>query len=93
MRKKAEIEAAENEFFDRVWFERKKVMIANIADGIEKMPPKDIVDGMRKAYQEVEAKYGRESLTVHDDFEWGMVNGTLSTLRWVLGDDWENLDT
>jgi hypothetical protein len=28
MRKKAEIQVAEDEFCDRVWFERKKVMIA-----------------------------------------------------------------
>lgn len=93
MRKKQEILEAEQEFFDRVWFERKKVMIANIADGIEKLPPNDILEGARKAYQEVEAKYGRESLTVHDDFEWGMINGKLSALRWMLGDEWDMLDS
>jgi hypothetical protein len=29
----------------------------------------------------------------HNDFEWGMLNGKLSALRWVMGDDWDMLDT
>ena len=27
------------------------------------------------------------------DFEWGMVNGKLSAIRWMLGDEWDMLDT
>ncbi len=27
------------------------------------------------------------------DFHWGMLSGKLSTLRWVMGDEWDNLDS
>jgi hypothetical protein len=28
-----------------------------------------------------------------DDFEWAMWNGKLAALRWVLGEEWDFLDT
>jgi hypothetical protein len=92
-RNESEIIAAEEEFFDRVWYNRKLVMLENIAAGIEKMPPEDIMAGMRRGMRKVEAKYGGQDNLVYDDFEWGMVNGKLSALRWVLGDEWDFLDT
>jgi len=27
------------------------------------------------------------------DFEWGMINGKLSAIRWMLGEEWDMLDT
>ena len=41
----------------------------------------------------MEAEYGRKNLGPYDDFEWGMLNGKLSAIRWVMGDEWDMLDT
>jgi PIN domain len=52
-----------------------------------------IWEAAEKSARRVEAKYGLEELGPWTDFEWGMINGKLSALRWVLGDDWDMLDT
>lgn len=38
-------------------------------------------------------KLGEGNYGPYTDFEWGMVNGKLSALRWVLGEDWDELYT
>lgn len=93
MRTKKEILEAEEEFFDRVWYNRKLVMLERIQRGDEDMPDEDLMDTVTAAMRKVEAKYGGEANLIYDDFEWGMVNGKLSALRWMLGDDWDFLDT
>jgi hypothetical protein len=46
------------------------------------------------ATRQLEAKWGSESSGPWDDFEWGIMNGKMSALNWVLGSDWESsLDT
>jgi hypothetical protein len=39
----------------------------------------------------VEAMFGKDTLGPYSDIEWGMILGKLSALRWVHGDNWENL--
>ncbi|HCI2922802.1 MULTISPECIES: PIN domain-containing protein [Pseudomonadota] len=52
-----------------------------------------IWEGMLAAMKRAEEELGTEELGPWTDFEWGMINGKLSAIRWVLGDEWDMLDT
>lgn len=40
--------------------------------------------------KQMEKKYGGRKNLVYDDFEWGFLQGKMSALRWVFGDEWES---
>lgn len=98
-----EILAAMDELFDKVWYNRHMNRMYNLENGDIEIVPKgtqrygnnvihqDILDGALASAQRVREKY--EDTGPWDDFEWGMLNGKLSTLRWILGDEWDMLDT
>jgi hypothetical protein len=103
-----EILEAIDGFTDKVWYSRHQLLRERIENGKteiverETFPIKnhdrrpvqrDIWEGALKAAAKVERRFGLESLGPWDDFEWGMINGKLSALRWVLGDEWDMLDT
>lgn len=102
----SEILEAENELENKVWYNRHQVRAEKIdAEEIKIIPKKDfsiatsqstIVDeiwkGAKKSALKIEKKYGSENLQ-WDNFEWGMLNGKLSALRWVMGDEWDSLYT
>ena len=107
-RRLSEIVAAIDELFHKVWYNRHQVARQKIERGEtriverETFPMKDhrrrpiqrdVWEVALKAASKVEKKYGLENLGPWDDFEWGMLNGKLSALRWVLGDEWDMLDT
>lgn len=92
MRSQSEIIAAEEEFFDRVWHERHLIGIQEHERG-DRVMAADIYRRALEAAEEVRARWGDDKLGPYTDFEWGMVNGKLSALRWVLGEDWDFLDT
>jgi len=83
---------ANDEFFDKVWYDRHQSLRTRVNAGKDKVHP-EIWKGALKSAKRVEAKYGKKNLGPHSDFEWGMINGKLSALRWVLGDEWDMLDT
>jgi hypothetical protein len=85
---------AEQEFCDVIWYDRKLVLQQKLKAGTERIDP-EIKKGMHSAMRRMEARYGKKKLRNYykDDFGWGMLSGKLSALRWVLGDEWDMLDT
>jgi len=77
---------------DKIWYNRHLCLREKIASGQTKVDS-DVWKGALKAAQVVEKRYPKSELGPWDDFDWGMLNGKLSTLRWVLGDEWDMLDT
>lgn len=49
--------------------------------------------GALKSRAKARKKLGEGNYGPYSDFEWGMVNGKLSALRWILGEDWDELYT
>ncbi|MDP6873478.1 MAG: PIN domain-containing protein, partial [Alphaproteobacteria bacterium] len=107
-RRFTEIIAAIDELYDKVWYNRHmnwrekieagKIKIVEketfpIRDHSTRPIQRDVWEGALKAAARKEREYGAENLGPWDDFEWGMLNGKLSALRWVLGDEWDMLDT
>jgi hypothetical protein len=103
-----EILEAEDLFFNQVWYNRHWGLRIGVQEGRIKVVEKetyprrpgapetvqgDVWKGALKAAARVERRYGKKNLGPWDDFEWGMINGKLSALRWVLGDEWDMLDT
>jgi hypothetical protein len=84
-RQLTQIEEAAHKFQELVWYNRKFAVD-------ETKHPRYIIEAMRKAMREVEAKYPGET-GPWNDIKWGMILGKLSALRWVLGDEWDSLDT
>jgi hypothetical protein len=102
----SEILEAEDELEQKIWYNRHKNREYHIEKGkikliereefdiktSQKTIIKDIWEGALESAKKVENIYGKENL-IFTDFEWGMLNGKLSALRWVIGNDWDNLDT
>jgi len=91
----AQIVEAEQEFFDWVSYVRDHVHY----DEDDPETPDDLRVRVREWRARMEAKYGRDSLHEaigpgHDlAWQYGYISGKLATLRWVLGSEWDFLDT
>ena len=53
----------------------------------------EIWAGALKSARRLEKKYRKDNLGPYSKFEWGMINGKLSALRWAFGDEWDELYT
>ena len=81
----------EDEEWDE-FFEEPRSMRYKVENGLETVDPQ-IWAGALKSAERVIQQYGEENLGPYSDFEWGMLNGKLSALRWVMGEDWDELYT
>jgi hypothetical protein len=59
----------------------------------QRMTVDSVWTGALAAAKKTEDEVGIENLGPWTDFEWGMLNGKLSALRWVMGNEWDFLDT
>lgn len=89
----AEILQAEQEFFDKVWYVRKLILKEKVEAGEREPLPPGGMDAIEASMRAIEERYGAENVGPWDDWGWGFVHGKLSALRWVLGDEWDSLDT
>lgn len=104
----SEILEAEDLLFHQVWYNRHWNLRIAVEEGRVKVVEKetyprapgaretvqrDVWSGALRAARQVEKRFGKKNLGPWDDFEWGMINGKLSALRWMTGDDWDMLDT
>jgi PIN domain-containing protein len=107
-RRFVEITEAISKLLDQVWYNRHQVWNGKLERGeavlIENHEDRgkdpfglrihrSVWEGAERSARKMEGKYGLDDLGPWDDFEWGMINGKLSTLRWVLGEEWDMLDT
>jgi hypothetical protein len=103
-----EIGEAIDELMTKIWYDRHQVARQKIARGKEKVVDKlpdvpwprrknliqrNIWQGALRSAEKVEKRFGKENLGPWSKFEWGMMNGKVSALRLVLGEDWDELYT
>lgn len=89
-----EIVLAEQALFDRIWYHRSLQRDYRLEDqGLnEELAEHRSIATLGR--DRVESTYTAPGeLGPYSDFELGMLNGKLSAIRWVLGSEWDFLDT
>lgn len=92
VRTENEVYSKLEELVDQIWYNRHQVLKEKVLKNNAIVAP-EIWGGALAAAKRIEEKYGEENLWHESDFEWGILNGKLSTLRWLTGDEWDMLDT
>jgi hypothetical protein len=91
-RSEEEVYSAIEKIVDQIWYNRHQVLKEKVLKN-EVSVASEIWKGALAAAKKIEKKYGEENLWHESDFEWGMLNGKLSALRWLTGDEWDMLGT
>lgn len=78
--------------FNRLWYGQSE---AAVTDQRPEGYTADVWEKALVAARRIEAEVGPEVLRqdVEDQFNWGMLSGKISAIRWVLGDEWDTLDS
>lgn len=92
LRTEEEVYSALERLVDQIWYNRHQGLKERVAKKETTVAP-EIWKGALMAAKKIEKKYGKENLWHESDFEWGMLNGKVSALRWLMGDEWDMLDT
>jgi hypothetical protein len=91
-RGRTEISEAAHLLWNQVWYNRHQYFRAVEEEEATKFGREAVIGG-RDAAKRVEEEFGLGNLGPWTDFEWGMINGKLSALNWVMGEEWDMLDT
>jgi len=91
-RSRGEVIKQQETLREKVWWNRHQNRLWNISIGKEEVRCERISAAANKSARRIEKKYGKKNLG-WSDLEWGILNGQLSALRWVLGEEWDMLDT
>ena len=83
---------AEQELYDKIWYDRHQMYKELLNSKNDPQIAKNLWPGAHKTEKNIEKRYGKKSLGPWSGFEWGMLNGKLSALRWALGSKWDKLD-
>lgn len=105
----SEILEAEHLLFRQVWYNRHLNLMCRVESGeieiVNELGTTEkghyrqdqitcgTLEAALAAGEQARKEVGEENLGPWDDFEWGMLNGKLSALRWVIGSEWDFLDT
>ncbi len=88
-----ELQEAENEFFDKLWYVRHQWSKQRCKDGRISQDPQICAEAEESA-KRVERSYGDVvEWYPQTDYEQGFLEGTLSAVRWAMGDYFGFLDT
>jgi hypothetical protein len=91
LRRVADILEVESELTDKLWYGRKP----HSNEALPNPLPADIWEQVQASKRAMEERYGAEELmrNVETDWAWGYLSGKVAAIRWVLGYEWDMIDS